>query len=228
MTGSVAGLRPVRYQGNPPNRALARNPLRGASREYGCAVPLVGREKELATVDLVLDRLDRRTGGWLEVLGEPGIGKSALLAELDRRGDARGFLVLGGRGAEYERDVPFAALVDALDDYLASLPERRLELLGRERLVELATVFPSLEPIAGERASGLQVERYRLHYAVRALLTRLAADRPLVLVLDDVHWIDEATEELLAHLLRRRPEGAVLTVTALRPRQAPPRLGAAL
>ena len=49
-----------------------------------------------------------------------------------------------------------------------------------------------------------------------------------MLALDDVHWIDDATEELLAHLLRRRPEGAVLIVTALRPRQAPPRLGAAL
>ena len=95
-------------------------------------------------------------------------------------------------------------------------------------MVELATIFPSLEPMAGERASGLQVERYRLHYAVRALLTRLAAERPLVLVLDDVHWTDDATEELLAHLLRRRPEGAVLVVTAMRPRQAPPRLGAAL
>jgi ATP/maltotriose-dependent transcriptional regulator MalT len=191
-------------------------------------VELVGRAKELATVDHALDRLDRREGGWLDVLGEPGIGKSALLSELDARADGRGFLVLGGRGAEYERDVPFGAVLDALDDYLASLPERRLEMLGRERLVELVSIFPSLEPIAGERASGLQVERYRLHYAVRALLSRLAADRPLVLVLDDVHWIDDASEELLAHLLRRRPEGAVLLVTAMRPRQAPARLGGGL
>ena len=86
-------------------------------------MPLVGREMELGTVDRVLDLLDRRQGGWLDVVGEPGIGKSALLAELGTRADDRGCLVLGGRGAEYERDVPFGALVDALDDYLASLPE---------------------------------------------------------------------------------------------------------
>src|SRR3954452_14813824 len=133
-------------RGHGSGRDRAFSLLRGF-RGYCGDVELVGREKELATLDRALDRLDRRNGGWLEVLGEPGIGKSALLAELDARADSRGCLVLGGRGAEYERDVPFAALLDALDASPASSPDLRLNLHARDRLVELSTIFPSLEPI---------------------------------------------------------------------------------
>jgi predicted ATPase len=74
----------------------------------------------------------------------------------------------------------------------------------------------------------LQHERYRSHRAVRALLEHLAQTRPLVLVLDDFHWADSASVELLGALLRRPPAAAVLTALALRPRQTPDRLAAAL
>ena len=74
----------------------------------------------------------------------------------------------------------------------------------------------------------LQHERYRSHRAVRALLEHLAKTRPLVLVLDDLHWADSASVELLGALLRRPPAAAVLMALALRPRQMPERLSAAL
>jgi ATP/maltotriose-dependent transcriptional regulator MalT len=73
-----------------------------------------------------------------------------------------------------------------------------------------------------------QHERYRSHRAVRDLLARLAAARPLVLVVDDVHWADPASVELLGALLRRPPTAAVLLALAARPRQMPERLAAAL
>ena len=81
------------------------------------------------------------------------------------------------------------------------------------------------------RADGgpvLPDERYRAHRAVRELLERLAARQPLVLLLDDVHWADAASVELLAALLRSPPDAAVLLVMAARPRQLPERLAAAL
>ena len=74
----------------------------------------------------------------------------------------------------------------------------------------------------------LQDERYRAHRAVRELLERLARRRPLVLMLDDVHWADAASVELLAALLRSPPAAAVLVVMAARPRQWPDRLATAL
>ena len=74
----------------------------------------------------------------------------------------------------------------------------------------------------------LQHERYRSHRAVRALLEQLAETRPLVLVLDDFHWADPASVELFGALLRRLPAEAVLIALAVRPRQMPEGLAAAL
>ncbi|MGH7357401.1 MAG: helix-turn-helix transcriptional regulator [Candidatus Rokuibacteriota bacterium] len=66
-----------------------------------------------------------------------------------------------------------------------------------------------------------RAERFRLHYAVGALLGELASRRPLVLVLDDLHWADDASLELIAHLLRHRPDGRVLLALVYRPERAP-------
>ena len=92
---------------------------------------------------------------------------------------------------------------------------------------ELAHVFPSLSALAPGRKVALQHERYRTHRAVRELLERLALTRPLVLVLDDLHWADSASVELVGALLRRPPAAPVLMTLALRPRQRPERLAAA-
>ena len=71
-------------------------------------------------------------------------------------------------------------------------------------------------------------ERYRTPRAVRELLERLTASKPLVLVLDDIHWADSASVELLAALPSRPPDAAVLIALAVRPRQMPERLSSAL
>ena len=75
-------------------------------------------------------------------------------------------------------------------------------------------MLPSLADRAADGGPVLQDERYRAHRAVRELLERLAVRRPLVLVLDDVHWADPASVELLAALLRSPPDAAVLLVLA--------------
>jgi ATP/maltotriose-dependent transcriptional regulator MalT len=83
-------------------------------------------------------------------------------------------------------------------------------------LAELTHVFPVLAGLSSTSSGGLQEERYRAYRAVRTLLGRLARQRPLVLVLDDVHWADAASIELLAYLLRRPPVARVLLVLAFR------------
>jgi ATP/maltotriose-dependent transcriptional regulator MalT len=79
-----------------------------------------------------------------------------------------------------------------------------------------------------DMADAIDVERYRVHRAIRARLVELAAPAGLALLLDDVHWADDASLELLDHLVRHPPQARVVVVAAYRPRQAPPRLSAAL
>ena len=80
---------------------------------------LVGRARELDELGAALDRLADGEPWMLQLAGEPGIGKSRLLAELRGRAVRRGYLVLDGRAAEFELDVPFGLILDALNDYLA-------------------------------------------------------------------------------------------------------------
>jgi ATP/maltotriose-dependent transcriptional regulator MalT len=198
----------------------------GRTRMAQPADQLVGRAAELGVIGTALAELERRSFGALEFRGEPGMGKTRLLAEIALRADALGHIVLSGSAAEFETDLPFWVFVDALDEYLQSVEQRRLDSLEPETLADLAGVFPALQSAAPEGAAG--GDRYRMHRAVRQLLEALAATKPLVLVLDDLHWADPASLELLGSLLRRPPDAPVLLAVALRPRQLDEALGGAL
>ena len=189
---------------------------------------LVGRVAELGTLDRAVAGLEDGKPDASVLVGEPGIGKTRLLAELSARADANGCVVLSGSAAEFELDLPFWVFVDALDEYAAGLEPRRLESLEEPVRAELAQLFPSLSDLGGPAEFSPQDQRYRAHRAVGELIQRLAATKPLVLVLDDVHWADSASIELLGALLRRPPTAAVLLAIAARPRQLPERLAAAL
>jgi DNA-binding NarL/FixJ family response regulator len=188
---------------------------------------LVGRSQEVCALEQLLAELDKGHAGAVEIIGEPGIGKTRLLDELAARADARRCLVLSGCGSELERDLPFSVFVDALDAYLAGLDVSHFVSLDEDVGNELASVFPSLSTLAAGGEVSVQNERYRSHRAVRALLEHLAETRPLLLVLDDFHWADSASVELLGALLRHPPGAPVLTALALRPRQLPERLSVA-
>jgi DNA-binding CsgD family transcriptional regulator len=185
---------------------------------------LIGRAAELAELDRGLDRLSAGQPWFVQIFGEPGIGKSRLLQELARRAKARGFLVLTGRAAEFEQDLPFAMVRDAFDEYLGSVSPALLRLRP-ETLSELRHVFPSLDRVvrdATSPASAAGTDRYRTHRAVRELLELLTSRQPVVVALDDVHWADAASVEVTAALLHRF-RGPLLGAFATRHR--PARLG---
>ncbi len=193
----------------------------------------VGRERELGVIGQCLDGLDAATRSegarFIEITGEPGIGKSLLVHELATQAAERGQLVGPGRATEFERGVPFGLVVEALDDHLAALDPHELQRLCGDWVGLLAEVFPALQ--GWRRAAGAQVmevERYRLHRAVRALIEALAQPPGLVVLLDDVHWADPGSVELLVHLLRHPPRAPVLIVVSYRVNRVPVALEAAL
>jgi ATP/maltotriose-dependent transcriptional regulator MalT len=177
---------------------------------------LVGRDRELGELEHALGQVGHGEPWSVQIAGEPGIGKSRLLEELCRRAETRGYLVLEGRSAEFERDIPFGLIVDALNDFVGSLAPPTLRSLDEDVKLELATVFPALpRPEAEAGTPGQGSDRYRLHYAIRTLLQRLTERRPMLLALDDVHWADAGSVEVLTHLLRRF-NGPLLTAVGYR------------
>ena len=187
---------------------------------------LVGREIELGHLDTTLDGLDGGDSACLTVEGEPGIGKTRLLNELRARAEERGHVVLAGAAAEFEREMPFSVWVDALDAYVASQGLSEHEAWTPDLASELAQVLPSLGSTNGGAA--VADERFRTHRAVRRLLALIADTQPLVLVLDDLHWSDGASIELIAALIGREPAAPVLMALGFRPGQADERLSAAV
>src|SRR3954463_16027467 len=202
---------------------LARSPRMPLVTEH-----LVGRAAELGTLDGAVDALKRKGPAATLLLGDPGIGKTRLLAELAAHADALGHIVLTGSASEFEADLPFWVFVDALDEFVAGLEPRRLGSPDGQVRAELEVALPSMPRQDVASRPAVQDERYRTHRAVRELLECIAASAPLVLVLDDVHWADPASIDLLAALLRTPPSAAVLLALAARPRQLPERLAGAL
>jgi predicted ATPase len=191
-------------------------------------LPFTGREVELATLSAVtFDQAHAATC----VTGEPGIGKSRLLAEVAAVHARAGALVVHGRAAEFERDLPFSIWIDALDAVVRTFEGADADALWEQDLADdLAAILPAAARRAtGARPTPLLDERHRAHDAVRELLERLAERQPLVIVLDDLHWADTGSIDLLASLLRRPPVGPVLLLTGLRTKPDPiPRLAALL
>ncbi len=189
------------------------------------SAPLVGRRDVLNDLRGSLDAIVSGEFRLLALVGEPGAGKTRLLAELERLATERGCRTLWGRAAEFEQVMPFSALVDALDGHLE---ETRHEHPGPDAPGHdaqlLASVFPALGATAEPSDDVSALARYRLYRAVAQLLARIARPGGLVLVLDDVHWADDATVEFLDHVSRHSPKAPLLVVVAYRPKQAPPRL----
>jgi DNA-binding CsgD family transcriptional regulator len=180
------------------------------------ALPLVGRDAELGALERALEAVGVGRAWAVGMLGEAGIGKSRLLGELARRAGDRGALVLAGRAGELERDLTFALLGEALEAVVGGVREDAVAALEARQRRELAAVLPIVGPL-GEVEPGLPSgERHRVARAVRSLLELLAADRPVALLLDDVHWADPASVDVLALLLHRPPRAGVLLALAAR------------
>ncbi len=193
---------------------------------------LVGRAAELAAFDVALRRAEAGVPAILLLGGDAGLGKSRLVEEFAagaRQSGARvlvgGCVDLGGEG------VPYGPFLEALRSLGRELPpEGLIDLLGDvgPELVAVAPGFarflapqgdgsaPALLAPPSPSTVGGPTDQPRLFELVLALADRLSNDRPLVLVLEDFHWSDPASRDLLAFLARNIRNGRVMIVATFR------------
>src|SRR5204863_9735638 len=148
--------------------------------------------------DRLLDGPKQGAGGVLYIEGEPGIGKTALVSESIARASERRYSTFSGRAAEFAGDLTLGVFADALEPYLTTLDAADLEaLIGDPG--PLASGFPALRPLSGEDRAVTPDERHLSLRVARTLLERLGDGRALVIGLDDLHWADPASVDLLCH-----------------------------
>ena len=205
-----------------------------AELQHRGAVPMVGRRHELdelgrlwevaAGPNPVARYDDARSAGRVVLLtGDPGIGKTRLVAEVARRAHEAGAFVLAGRSPQ-EALVPYQPFVEALRHYVLNVPFSQLRASAREYGSELARLVPELRRRAPDLPPPLEAqpetERYRLFEAVVGLLGEMSAQAPVLLVLDDLQWADRPTLLLLRHIARAPDHGRVLVLGAYRSTEA--------
>ena len=179
----------------------------------------VGRTSELRLLRRMLDDAVRtRRSGIVVVSGEPGIGKTRLLAQFVAQvGEAAGprVTILGGKGSPLATTVPYGLIAQACESHLRTCDTARLVALADRWEDELAWVFPSVAAALGRRPAA-SPGRLALFEGVGALLGKLTAIHPAVAVLDDIHDGDPSTWELVAYLGRNQLHAPVLIVMATR------------
>ena len=174
---------------------------------------LVGREAELERIEALLEGARSGRGGALIIRGEPGIGKTALLAAAGER--AGEMLVAQASGVESEARLPFAALGELAAPMLGGLDD-----LPEPQAAAVSTAL-ALAP--GGRVIN---ERLAMFAGFLGLIRRAAAERGVLILIDDAHWLDRPSAECLAYAARRLGDvGAALLVAARHEEQADPLAG---
>ena len=164
-----------------------------------------GRDNELSVVADVHKRsiAEHRLGVVL-VSGEPGIGKTTLVAKAARAAHAEGSNVVYG-GAEEDLAVPYRPWVAALSNLVDGIPAEPLGQFAEENGLALARLLPALARVVGNEtpAAGTDAdaERFMIMEGAVRLLAFASRTTPVVVVLDDLHWADAATLQLLRHLV---------------------------
>jgi DNA-binding NtrC family response regulator/tetratricopeptide (TPR) repeat protein len=197
----------------------------------GAMTPLVGRESELEQVRRALARTEAGHGQIVAVVGEPGVGKSRLVWEVTHANRTQGWLVLQAGAVSYGTATPYLPVVSLLRTYLqvGDQDEPRTiresvtkKLLALDRALESA--LPALlalidVPVEDRGLETLSPEerRQRTIDALKQLLLRESQVQPLLVVVEDLHWIDAETQAALDRLVESLPAARLLLLVNYRP-----------
>jgi tetratricopeptide (TPR) repeat protein len=178
---------------------------------------MVGRQDELSALEDALLEVCLGRGRVVVVAGEAGVGKSRLAAELARQAARLDSTVLWGSCSEAGLAVPYLPVLEALGNHLAGTDVTALRARLGPAARELGRVFPQLGDDAVGGGAGDPVQaKLRFFEAVLSLLGVLAAEQAVLLVVEDLHWADPSTHELIDYLARRIQASPILLLATYR------------
>jgi class 3 adenylate cyclase/tetratricopeptide (TPR) repeat protein len=233
----VRSLGPIPIKGLPGPvevyELLGAGPLR--SRIHAAAARgftrFIGRSAELEQLRQALGRAAAGRGQVVAVVGEPGVGKSRLVWELTHSRRTHGWLVLEGHAVAYGRVAPCLPVVDFLRGYFgvhegddpwqaAEKVTERVRTLDRALEPDIAALLALLDlPVeeAAWHALGPAQRRDRTREILTRLLLRESRNQPVLLIVEDLHWIDSETQAVLDGLVERLPAARLLLLVSYRP-----------
>src|SRR5258708_18027266 len=196
---------------------------------------VIGRVQELTTLRLLVDRVHNGEAKVALVSGEAGIGKSRLVAEVKASAAAHSFLLLlEGQCFQTDSAFPYEPLLDFFRAYFArlapltptSLPDTTPSFASTlsRLLPDLALLFPDLATLPAPLSGDPEEEKRRLFAAMTHFVTEQAAQHPVLLVVEDLHWGDDLSLDLLLHLARRCRQVPLLMLVTYRREDLQPRL----
>jgi predicted ATPase/DNA-binding winged helix-turn-helix (wHTH) protein len=215
----VQGLRPQRL----PSRWGAGRPL----------TPLAGRTHELAVLHQAYEQAVAGQGQVVGLVGEPGMGKSRLLAEVRRDLQDQPVTVLTGHSLSYGRAIPYLPVLDILRQY-CGLTETEAPVVVEAHVTQClqevdldpASWAPALLALLGVVEAPVEMTPQALKRltfaALQELLLRGSSRQPVVLAVEDLHWLDPTSEAWLTALVERLRGAALLLLTTARPGYQPP------
>jgi len=189
----------------------------------------VGRDLEIEELSRALDLVAAGRGQVVAVIGEPGVGKSRLSYEFAHSDRTRGWRLLEGASVSYGKATSYLPLVDLLRRYF-DIADRDQPPEIRDKVAQrIRDLDPALEPLLPALLALLDVpdarwerldpaeRRQRTHEALKALIVRESHVRPLILIIEDLHWVDGETQAFLDGLVERLPTARLLLLVTYRP-----------
>jgi len=200
------------------------------NRPIVCPV-LIGRTLDLALLQLSLEQVKSGKGQVALLCGEAGIGKSRLVAELKTEAFAQGFQLLQGNCFPMDRSCPYAPLLDLMRSFFLTSSTATVEALvgpfAREfapLLPDVIHLLPNLTVLPPLPSLDPEQEKRRLFAALAHFFLSQAAEGPLLLVVEDVHWSDDTSLELLQYVARRCATQPLLVLLTYRSDEVRPTL----
>lgn len=183
---------------------------------------IIGRERELGLLQAALQAGNEGRGQMVLLAGEAGIGKSRCASHLQQVATHLGFTVLSGRCHEHTASMPFWALTDLLRDSLVAGGKLSLDDLAGY-LPSLVKLLPELDSLAAGAplvVEQLRPEERNLFFSgICRFLVRLSEEAPLMLRLDDLHWVDRSTSQFLSFLGRQMTNSRIVAFCSYRPEE---------
>ena len=189
---------------------------------------IIGRDCELHTLKQAVRTIRQGTGRCILLSGEAGIGKSRLVTEICQQAMAEQFVILQGHCFQQDLPFPYGPWIDALRTFFAPLSGLDIEtLLGPlasefvKLLPEMSLLIPQVRP---SPTLDPEEEKRRLFEVITRFGTNLTESNPLLVVLEDLHWSDELSLELLHYFVRRITNRPILLIGTYRSEEPSPRL----